>query len=162
MTVERLLCAANSNTPPPNHPRQQVKNCDSAGQVSPCNRQLKRLCTPPPQSNGLNSLYGPITDTRLGRDDISRELQLEGTWAPLHLTYISSPIHQPSTRVAVYCLTHVCLRAPVPVTVRAVVSARGESRRPRSLGVCARGEYAGSRGRVHIDRHDRCPFEHEH
>jgi len=37
---------ANSNTPPPNHPRQQ--------------------------SNGLDSLYGPITDTRLGRGDISQ------------------------------------------------------------------------------------------
>jgi len=73
---------ANSNTPPPTsaqqstkqgaNQRQQVRTCNSPSQDSPSNRHIKRLCTPPPQNNGLDSLYGPITDTRLGRGDISQ------------------------------------------------------------------------------------------
>lgn len=52
---------ANSNTPPPNHPRQQ--------------------------NNGLDRLFGPITDTRLGRGDIS-----QGQGSPEFAREASTPV----------------------------------------------------------------------
>jgi len=47
---------ANSNTPPPTSAQQSTKQGANQRQ----------------QNNGLDSLYGPITDTRLGRGDISQ------------------------------------------------------------------------------------------